>query len=577
MIKNLSLKQKFIVLLAPIILLTIGLATTSYVLSESIKSDMERALYDELYSATENLINADRDFYQAYVADILATLPDEDAAAQKADKVENYQQTVDNVAEAYAAIEHNDKLAHEFTVDSLNAANKVASESSDFSAMTMEELVNGFNEKVELWNTSTDRKSGEEHFSEARDYLNTMEDLMDAYAVYELRNIDKKVDSQLATVAVVALIVLVLIMLLVVWTVKYILGGIEATKNNLENLANKNISFEPAVVDSKDEIGQMSQASVDLANALQDVIGGIKETVESLTSAVHEVSSLCEQNSDSSVQIDEAVQELARATGQMAGSVENANGQTIEMGTDIENIEGDVRSLMDSSNAIKTANDQATACMNKVEKSSTQTVASVNQISEQIKETNKAIAEINSVVATIMEISTQTNLLALNASIEAARAGEAGKGFAVVADEIGKLAAQSQDGAKQIEDVANKMITMSEESVKLAVQVAGIIDEEQKEIDITTGKFSGLSSEVASSLDKIAAISGRTENLVGIKNVIMENVSDLSAISEENGAMGEEISASVTHMSDAIATTMSKAQEMQAIAETLLGLVEDFK
>ena len=69
----------------------------------------------------------------------------------------------------------------------------------------------------------------------------------------------------------------------------------------------------------------------------------------------------------------------------------------------------------------------------------------------------KAVEQINTLIDSIMNISSQTNLLALNASIEAARAGEAGKGFAVVASEIGTLANQTSDTVKDIGEVVDSV------------------------------------------------------------------------------------------------------------------------
>ena len=50
------------------------------------------------------------------------------------------------------------------------------------------------------------------------------------------------------------------------------------------------------------------------------------------------------------------------------------------------------------------------------------------------------------------------------AIIEAARAGDAGKGVAVVAAEIQKLAEQSNDSAKQIDDITNSLLRQDSHS-----------------------------------------------------------------------------------------------------------------
>lgn len=78
----------------------------------------------------------------------------------------------------------------------------------------------------------------------------------------------------------------------------------------------------------------------------------------------------------------------------------------------------------------------------------------------------------------IKAIANQTNLLGLNAAIEAARTGEQGKGFAVVANEVRKLAVQSQDAVKKIENILGDM-DKSVYQISESIDTVGAISQEQ--------------------------------------------------------------------------------------------------
>lgn len=82
----------------------------------------------------------------------------------------------------------------------------------------------------------------------------------------------------------------------------------------------------------------------------------------------------------------------------------------------------------------------------------------INEIIESTHNADSAMKETDKVLEFIKEIANRTNLLGLNAAIESARAGETGKGFGIVSQEIRKLSTNSNEAAKQIQNIMGKAI-----------------------------------------------------------------------------------------------------------------------
>lgn len=317
------------------------------------------------------------------------------------------------------------------------------------------------------------------------------------------------------------------------------------------------------------EIDVIMDSIENLRESLFKIIEGVTNVAENITKSVDYVDELSDTNSNGSDQISQAVNELANTAQSLAESVQDTSNQTVSMGENIEDISQNVSELSKSSEAIKKANDEAMECMNTVMKSSTESVETVQLISKQIEDTNSAVDKINDCVSMIMEITSQTKLLALNASIEAARAGDAGRGFAVVATEIGNLATQSSDSAERITNLVKDVLEASAESVKGSEEIKEAINKEQGYVKDTQAKFEVLSKEVEASLVEIRQIHTKTEALNKIKTQITNNITDLSAISEENGASAEEVSASCQTINEGIINTKENTDIMKSLSVEL--------
>ncbi len=324
------------------------------------------------------------------------------------------------------------------------------------------------------------------------------------------------------------------------------------------------------------ETKDLISSSKVLKDKLNEIIGNIKDISHDLNQDAQNVHSLSDNSSQSVNQISNAMEDLANGATEMAMNVQDISKSVGTLNDTIEVLAESSDALATSSENIKNANNEARNYIGRVSDSSVQTVEAVDNITRQISSTNDAVQKIKEAVDMITSIASQTNLLALNASIEAARAGEAGRGFAVVASEIGNLSDQSSKSADEIRNIVGEIVKNSEASVELSGSVATLIREEQEYIKETQAKFEVLNSEITESLGHINQVSSDTKELEKIQNVITEAVQSLSAISEENAASNEEVSASITGIAASVDEIAENAEGTKANADHLVDAISFF-
>lgn len=390
-----------------------------------------------------------------------------------------------------------------------------------------------------------------------------------AFAGELQENVTGAINSIVLTFAGIAVFLVVIFAILALTLSRGLVKSFRLVGRSVNALSKGDLSVQ---VTNKSPVKEMSvllsEAEVMQKN-LSEIIGKVKDVSQTLVDNIAEVTRESESSFGRANQITTSMQELSASTMKMGDYVQDIQTQMIEIGNCINDISLSVDHLYNTSENIVKTNQEAQDNMDMIMTNSRQSVEAVRDIALQIKETNSSITEVDKAVELILSISQQTNLLSLNASIEAARAGEFGRGFAVVAEEIRHLSEQSAEGAEMIKNLAQTITQKSKKSVELADKVHSLIIHEQENVSKTQNKYEELSRDITVSVEEIKSIADKTDNLTDYKEKVIDNVQNLSAISEENTANNEEVNNNIDEITSEVQIVNDNCEKMNDMAKEL--------
>lgn len=398
-----------------------------------------------------------------------------------------------------------------------------------------------------------------------------------AFAGISMQNVNAILNATLIKFIVIAVVIAAIVCIILVFAGKNFSKTLARIVKDVGFFARGNIHHRNKITSVCKDFEQIAISLNELQTQLSGAITAIQATSDNLGESVKNVDELSGESAHGAGKIAGVVSELSATAQNMAESVQSANAEIITMGESIDNIARSASESTEKANALKTGNDEAIKNIESVLESNEHSVEAITQIDEQTRACTDAVESIRSAADVITDIASQTNLLALNASIEAARAGEAGKGFAVVAENIRTLAEQSNSSAQEIGASVSDVISKVQLCAKMAVDAKEMMQEQNELVRGVSDGMHKLGITVDDVVSEIRTVADEANALDEAKKVVLGNITELSAISEENAASAQEVSVNVENVSEGIEGTKDESGNMRKIAEDLTNQMSFFK
>lgn len=468
------------------------------------------------------VLNADRDLYQAYVAQLHYLL------SPGQDDLKDFK---DNAKQAYDRMMKFKKLMDDHPL----ITNKVSDFENRFKKW--EQSSNEFFKLVDSGNT-TDAEAllgstVSDDFQSLRDLYDIASQELDLQANVEVTEFSEETLKMEVYMLIFVAFIIILTGALSYVVPKVLVGSVNDLTRRIKEISEGDGDLTQRINSKRtDELGKLASAFDDFVAKLQTLISEISSSSTSLENNAVQLTNTHENAQRVSNEQTRSIEQIAAAVNEFSVSIREVAERTLSTANETDHT---AELTTQGMKIIDNSVDEINQLANSIKKA--------NQVIEQLASESNNIATVLEVIRNIAE---QTNLLALNAAIEAARAGEQGRGFAVVADEVRSLASKTQKSTEEIQNMIDKL----QSGVKDAV--SSILDG---------------SNRVEKNVELSVNIQQMFESIQSSATIVSDMATQIATATEQQSSVSEELSTNLEHLNEQNRVSQGLSNEINEVAK----------